>query len=79
MKRRYVNAVKTGENITRLMRLNKVKVFDIQMAMRMSNTTSIYNWKCGNRVPSIDSLLCLADLFHCNIEDIIVTEESDDE
>ncbi len=79
MGRRYVNAELTGENIKRLMRLNRVKVWDIQVYLKMSNQTSIYNWTRGYRIPNVDSLLALADLFHCSIEDILVTEEAKNE
>lgn len=75
--RRVVNPIETGENIKRLMRLNHIDAFDIQAYLRMGNQTSIYRWTSGRTMPSVDSLLALADLFHCTIEDILIVEEAD--
>ena len=67
----------TGENIVRLMRLNHVSMYDLQMVFRFQSATNIYSWRQGKHLPSAENLVKMAYIFHCKVDDIIVLERSD--
>lgn len=68
-----VNLVKTGENITRLMKKNNIKVSDLQDILGFLNPQAIYKWKRGECLPTIDNLIILASVFNTTIDKIIIT------
>jgi len=73
--KKQVNAVKTGENIARLMRLNHITTYDLQMTLGFQSGTNIYNWLKGRMIPSVHHLVNLSEIFKCPIEEILVIEE----
>ena len=71
-----VDKVKTGENIKRLMRLNKINTYELQMIFQFACARNIYSWTQGNTIPNADNLLKLSYIFKCPIDEIIVKEEN---
>ena len=68
-----VDLVKTGNNITRLMKENNLTVSDLQNAFGFEYPQAIYKWKRGECLPTIDNLIILATLFHTTVDKIIKT------
>ena len=68
-----IDLVKTGENITRLMKLNNIKISDLQEILGFEYPQAIYKWKRGECLPTIDNLVILATVFKITIDKIIVT------
>ena len=73
MKFPMVDLVKTGENITRLMKINNIKISDLQEILGFEYPQAIYKWKRGECLPTIDNLIILAEVFHTTIDNIIIT------
>ena len=69
-----IDLVKTGENITRLMEKNKVKVSDLQDIFGFEYPQAIYKWKRGECLPTIDNLIILATVFKTTVDKIIITK-----
>ena len=69
-----LDKVKTGENIKRLMRLNKISIYELQMIFAFQSPRNVYSWTCGNTVPSADNLLKLSYIFKCSIDEILIKE-----
>lgn len=74
-----VDKDKTGDNIKRLMRLNKIDVFELSQILGHRSTTSVYQWLQGRIVPNADSLVKLATIFNCTCDDILILEERKDD
>ena len=72
-----IDKLATGENLKRLMRKNRVSVFDIQYALKVNSPSSIYAWTQGRILPSADNLVKLAAILHCTMDEIIVKEDKD--
>ena len=68
-----IDLVKTGENITRLMKANNIKISDLQETLGFEYPQAIYKWKRGECLPTIDNLVILATVFKTTIDKIIVT------
>lgn len=68
-----IDLVKTGQNITRLMEQNNIKVSDLQEIFGFEYPQAIYKWKRGDCLPTIDNLLVLSVVFKTTIDKIIVT------
>ena len=68
-----VDLVKTGENITRLMKLNNIKVTDLQDIFGFEYPQALYKWKRGECLPTVDNLIVLAAVFKTTVDKIIVT------
>ena len=68
-----IDLVRTGQNITRLMEKNNIKVTDLQEIFGFEYPQAIYKWKRGDCLPTIDNLLVLSVVFKTTIDKIIVT------
>ena len=73
MKLRQVNLIKTGERIQQLRKERGLTVRQITDTLGLIPQT-YYKWALGNSIPSIDSLIGLADIFGVKVDDIIVAE-----
>ena len=73
MKPRQVNLIKTGERIQQLRKERGLTVRQITDTLGLIPQT-YYKWVSGNSIPSIDSLIGLADIFGVKVDDIIVAE-----
>lgn len=70
-----VNMYETGNNITRLRKINNLSIRDVQEAMGFNTPQAIYKWQRGEAMPSIDNLIVLSELFNTSIDEIIVKEK----
>lgn len=70
-----IDKVKTGKNLSNLMRDKHISIFDLQMALRLQSPTNIYAWCRGKYTPNADYLAKIAYVLHCKIDDIIATKE----
>lgn len=73
MKLRQINIVKTGERIQQLRKERGLTAKQITDALGLIPQT-YYKWVWGKSVPSVDSLIGLADIFGVAVDDIIVAE-----
>ena len=73
MKLRQINLIKTGERIQQLRKERGLTVRQITDTLGLIPQT-YYKWVWGNSIPSVDSLIGLADIFGVKIDDIIVAE-----
>ena len=67
-----IDLVKTGDNITRLMKEKNIKVSDLQEVFGFEYPQAIYKWQYGTAMPTIDNLVVLAALFQVHMDDILV-------
>ncbi len=74
MKYPTINLQKTGDNITRLMKKNSLKTSKLQEIFGFENPQTIYKWRRGECLPSIDNLVILAEVFKVTIDKIIIIE-----
>lgn len=72
-----INKQATGENIKRLMKKAKMGTFELQNHLNLTSASTIYLWCRGEYIPNAESLVKLAYLFGCTIDDILVTEVSE--
>ena len=68
-----IDLVKTGNNITKLMKEKNIKVSDLQEAFGFEYPQAIYKWKRGECLPTLDNLIILSSIFVVPIDKIIVT------
>lgn len=69
-----INLIKTGENITRLMKINNIKVIDLQEIFGFEYPQAIYKWKRGECLPTIDNLIILSHVFKTPIDEILIID-----
>ena len=68
-----IDLVKTGDNITKLMKEKNIKVSDLQEAFGFEYPQAIYKWRRGECLPSLDNLILLSSIFGVPIDKIIIT------
>lgn len=68
-----IDLVKTGNNITKLMKEKNIKVSDLQEAFGFEYPQAIYKWKRGECLPTLDNLIILSSIFGVPIDKIIIT------
>lgn len=68
-----IDLVKTGDNITRLMKEKNIKVSDLQEVFGFEYPQAIYKWRRGECLPTLDNLIVLSSIFGISIDKIIVT------
>ena len=74
---KVINNVATRLNIKKMMEERNLTPKDVQEALQLDSVQAVYKW-LNPRVkamPSLDSLVQLASLFGCTIEDILVLYE----
>ena len=67
-----IDLVKTGKNITKLMKENNIKVSDLQEAFGFEYPQAIYKWRRGECLPTLDNLIILSTIFKTPIDKIII-------
>lgn len=74
-----INKKATGHNLKRLMRKNRLTTFDLQRKLNLTSPATLYVWFRGEYLPNADSLVKLAYLFNCKVDDLLVTVKEVDE
>lgn len=69
-----INMQKTGANIKMLMKLNNVKVIQIQDILGFNTPQAIYKWLRGESMPTIDNMVILATILDTTIDNLLVVE-----
>ncbi|MCR5096598.1 MAG: helix-turn-helix domain-containing protein [Erysipelotrichaceae bacterium] len=67
-----IDMIGTGNNISRLRKLNSLSIKDVQEAMGFNTPQAIYKWIRGEAIPSVDNLVILSELFNTTIDEILV-------
>lgn len=67
-----IDLVRTGKNITKLMKENNIKVSDLQEAFGFEYPQAIYKWRRGECLPTLDNLIILSTIFKTPIDKIII-------
>lgn len=67
-----IDLVRTGKNITKLMKENNIKVSDLQEAFGFEYPQAIYKWRRGECLPNLDNLIILSTIFKTPIDKIII-------
>ena len=68
----HIDIKATGENIKALMKSTGVTPTEIKEWCNFTTVKPIYHWIHGRHLPSVDSLVILACMFGCKVDDIIV-------
>ncbi len=69
-----IDCVKTGENLKKLFFKCGLSVDKVASLLGVTKT-AVYNWVSGNKMPSIDHLVELADLLGCSVDEMIVRKD----
>lgn len=72
-----INMKATGENITRLRKMNGLSVRDLQEYFGFDKPQAIYKWQWGESLPTVDNLYALSKLFHISMDEILVETNQD--
>lgn len=64
----------TGKNIVRLMKGAGITVRMLQRLFDFENPNTIYKWRHGNSLPTVDNLVVLAFILQVKMDDIIILE-----
>jgi len=67
-----IDLVRTGKNITKLMKQNNIKVSDLQEIFGFEYPQAIYKWRRGECLPTLDNLVILSSVFKVTIDKIII-------
>ena len=70
----YINFEKTGKQIQKYMNQGGYCVQDIQTYLGVSCKQSVYKWLKGKSLPNLEHLCALSYLFHCTLDDLVVTQ-----
>ena len=70
----YINLEKTGKQIQKYMNQGGYCVQDIQTYLGLSCKQSVYKWLKGKSLPNLEHLCALSYLFHCKLDDLVVTQ-----
>ena len=73
-----IDMVKTGENIQKLRKQQKLSVKELQIIFGFETPQAIYKWQHGAALPSVDNLVILSIIFKVKMEDILVLSENDE-
>ena len=73
-----IDKKRTGETLKSLMKKRKYNAFTLSRDLGLGSTTNVYKWTQGAILPNADSLVKLAYLLKCDINDIIVLEGKED-
>jgi transcriptional regulator with XRE-family HTH domain len=69
-----INMIETGKNIKTIMKLNNIKIVQIQQILGFNTSQAIYKWFRGEAMPTIDNMVVLAATLNTTIDNLIVTE-----
>ena len=74
-----IDLIATGKNIKRIREASGISVRDVQKVLGFTNPQAIYKWQNGECLPSIDNLVILAAVLGVTVDEILVTDEDDDQ
>lgn len=65
-----------GENLKRIRKLRNISQEDLAVKLNISRQ-SVSKWETGENYPSMTNIMCLCDIFKCNINEIVHEDLSD--
>lgn len=68
----------TGNNIKKLIKQQGITVSKLQHLLGFGTPQAIYKWLNGTHMPNIDNLFYLADILGCKVDQIVVTNNSEE-
>lgn len=69
--KRKIDKKATGNNLYRLIKESKMTYFEIADFLDLQTPRVIYDWTNGTKLPTVENLYNLAELFNVRIEDIL--------
>ena len=69
-----INMIETGKNIKTIIKLNNIKIVQIQQILGFNTPQAIYMWFRGEAMPTIDNMVVLAATLNTTLDNLIVTE-----
>ena len=72
-----IDMIRTGQNINRLRKQSGLSVRDLQDIFGFATPQAIYKWQQGAALPTIDNLVVLAAVLRVRLDDILVTDTTD--
>ena len=72
-----IDMIRTGQNINRLRKQAGLSVRDLQDIFGFATPQAIYKWQQGAALPTIDNLVVLAAVLQVRLDDILVTDTTD--
>lgn len=67
-----IDVKRTGENIKRLRLERGMTVAELQEQLQLGSPQAVYKWQSGTTLPSVDSLVILAQILNVTMDEIIV-------
>lgn len=74
MKFPHIDLLRTGNQLTRLMKEKGITVKAMQDSLGLANPQAIYKWRRGECLPTLDNLVAIALLLGTTIDKIIVVD-----
>ena len=72
-----IDMIRTGQNINVLRKQAGLSVKDLQDIFGFATPQAIYKWQQGVALPTIDNLVALAAVLQVRLDDILVTNTTD--
>lgn len=73
---RYLDTNASAERLKLLRKMHGLRA--VELAEKLGLTvTAVYKWEQGSAMPVIDNMVCLADIYNCTIDELIVRKECD--
>lgn len=69
--KRKIDKKATGNNLYRLIKESEMTYFEIADFLDLQTPRVIYDWTNGIKLPTVENLYNLAELFNVRIEDIL--------
>ena len=79
MGRSVIDTEATCRNLKEMLEKQNYTAKEVQFKLGLETVQAVYKWLSPNNrtIPSLDSLVQLADMLECSVEDILVYKESD--
>lgn len=67
-----IDLVAMGIQLRERMKAKGIGVTELQRLTKTSYRSTVYHWLQGHVAPRLDTLVVLADVFECTVDDLIV-------
>ena len=70
-----IDMEQTGKNIEQMMKAKNLTPKDMQNAFGFGTVNTVYTWMRGKKMPNIDNMVQMANMFGIKIDDIIAVKQ----
>lgn len=70
-----IDMEQTGKNIEQMMKAKNMTPKDMQNAFGFGTVNTVYTWMRGKKMPNIDNMVQMANMFGIKIDDIIAVKQ----